>query len=99
MEVPAEAFTRVLGVLDQLEIPYLVGGSVASSIHGITWPTLDADLVAAIHWKHVDEFARLLERDFYADPFMMREALRQGRSFNCDTSSDDVQSGHISASA
>src|SRR5262249_29219259 len=65
-----------------LEIPYLVGGSVASSIHGISRPTMDADLVADIRADQVDEFAALLQPDFYADPIAVREALSRKRAFN-----------------
>ena len=82
MANPADAFLRVLGVLGRMEIPYLVGGSIASSIHGISRPTMDADLVADLKADQVDEFASLLHRDFYADAPMIREALARGRSFN-----------------
>ena len=78
----ADALKRVLSVLDQFEIPYLVGGSLASSVYGLIRSTLDADLVADIKPDQVDEFADALKADFYADPGMMREAIRHGRSFN-----------------
>jgi hypothetical protein len=45
MSTPAAAFARLLSVLDRMEIPYQVGGSVASSAHGIPRTTLDIDLV------------------------------------------------------
>lgn len=78
----ADAFERVLAVLDRMEIPYLVGGSVASSVHGISRPTLDADLVADIRADQADEFAALLQPDFYADPVAIRDALTHKRAFN-----------------
>ena len=43
--LPSEPLSRVLEVLDRLEIPWLIGGSVASSAHGIPRTTLDIDLV------------------------------------------------------
>lgn len=79
---PADAVARVLEVLDRLEIPYLAGGSVASSVHGISRPTLDLDIVADLRADQIDEFAALLEPDFYVDPAMIREALDRKRSFN-----------------
>lgn len=79
---PAEAFCQVLAALDRMEVSYLVGGSVASSIHGISRPTMDVDLVANLRSDQVEEFAALLQPDFYADAEMMREALGRGRSFN-----------------
>jgi len=78
----SEAFLRLLEVLDRMEIPYLVGRSVASSVHGISRPTMDADVVADLLPELVDEFAWLLKPDFYADPITIREALARKRSFN-----------------
>lgn len=46
-----EAFTVTLEVivaLDHLKIPYLIGGSLASTLHGFARTTLDSDLVADI---------------------------------------------------
>jgi hypothetical protein len=75
----ADALKGVLGVLDQLEIPYLVGGSLASSAHGLARSTLDADLVVDIKLDQVDEFADALKAEFYADPGMMKKAIQLGR--------------------
>jgi hypothetical protein len=82
MKTRADAFKRVLEVLDRLEIPYLVGGSLASSAYGIPRATMDADLVADVRLDQVAEFASELTADFYADPDMMKDALQRGRSFN-----------------
>jgi hypothetical protein len=79
---PAEAVGRVLGVLDRMEIPYLGGESVASSVHGISRPTLDLDIVADLRPDQADEFAALLQPDFYVDVTMIRDALSRGRFFN-----------------
>jgi hypothetical protein len=82
MMTPADALKRLVEVFDGLAIPYMVGGSVASSIHGIARPTMDVDLVAALPPGQVDRFAAELRADFYADPEMIRAALEQGRPFN-----------------
>jgi len=82
MMTPADALKRLVEVLDRLAIPYMVGGSVASSIHGIARPTMDVDLVAALPPSQVDRFAAELRGDFYADPQMIRAALAEGRPFN-----------------
>jgi len=82
MASPAEAFTQFLAVLDRMEIPYLVGGSVASSIHGISRPTMDADVVADLQEDQIEELTGALGSAFYADPATMRQALRMGRAFN-----------------
>jgi hypothetical protein len=82
MASPAEGFTRLLAALDRLEIPYAVGGSAASSEHGIPRTTFDIDVVADLHPELVEEFAEVLAPDFYADAEMMRRALARGRAFN-----------------
>ena len=82
MPTPAEAFAHLLEILDRMEVPYLVGGYVASSIHGITRPTMDADIVADLKFEQVDEFVSWLRTDFYADGLTIRDTLARGRSFN-----------------
>ena len=82
MKTPREALSGILEVLDLLEIPYLIGGSVASSTHGISRPTLDVDFVVNLPAEKVKELAGLLAADLYADAPMMQEALMAGRSFN-----------------
>jgi hypothetical protein len=40
--------------LEALGVPYYLGGSVASSAHGIARASLDADVVVALAPGHVD---------------------------------------------
>ncbi len=82
MSDPGEALKRLLEALDRCAIPYLIGGSLASGIHGVYRTSLDVDLVADIHPGHIARLAKELGGDFYADPEMMRDALARGRSFN-----------------
>jgi hypothetical protein len=82
MTTPAAAFKRILEVLNRLEIPYFVTGSVASSVYGTARTTLDLDLVADFREDHIPQFVSDLRSDFYADPEMMADSLKRGRSFN-----------------
>lgn len=82
MATPADALARLLEILDRVEIPYFVGGSVASSAHGVPRATMDVDLVADLKSDQVDEFVALLGKDFYAAPHVIKEALARGQSFN-----------------
>ena len=78
-----DGFRRLLAVIDRLEIPYFVGGSVASSTYGFARYTQDVDLVVAVALDHVEAFAaELLKEEFYADAGMMRDGIRHRRSFN-----------------
>lgn len=77
-----EALRGVVEALDCLSIPYLVCGSLASSMHGVYRSTNDADVLAAISRVHVTSFAARLAPRYYADEEMMAEALSRGRMFN-----------------
>ncbi len=68
--------------LDRLGVPYLVGGSLASSLHGIPRATQDVDLVASLRPEHVAPLVAALEGEFYLDAPAIREAVRQQASFN-----------------
>ena len=82
MSTPAAAFARLLEVLDRMEIPYHVTGSVASSAHGVPRTTLDIDLVVDLKPEQIEAFASDLEQEFYADAAMIREAFARGRAAN-----------------
>jgi hypothetical protein len=79
---PDTGLRKLLEVLDRIGVDYFVAGSLASSIHGVARTTADVDLVADFRAEHVEDFVSLLERDFYVDAGMIREALLRGRSFN-----------------
>ena len=76
------ASLEVITVLEDLDIPYLVGGSLASSFHGTPRSTNDADLVADLRLATVPHFAAALEADFYLDRDRIRDAVRRRSSFN-----------------
>jgi hypothetical protein len=78
----AEAFAALLAVLDRMEIPYEVGGSVASSAHGIPRTTLDVDLVVDLKPEDIERFTAELRKHFYADGDQIREAFARGRAAN-----------------
>jgi len=82
MKTQADGFRRILEVLDLLEIPYEVVGSLASSMHGIPRATMDVDLVADLRAGQIEDFVAALKADFYADAEMIKEALTRGRPFN-----------------
>lgn len=68
--------------LERLGIKYLVGGSLASSLHGVPRATQDVDMVADIQQQHIPFFVKALEADFYVDAGMIREAIQRQSSFN-----------------
>jgi len=80
-----DALNAVLPVIDtfgRLSVPYYVGGSLASSAHGVARATFDADLVADLKPHHVAELVKALQADYYIDAGMIREALSTRSCFN-----------------
>ena len=65
--------------LDALGVPYAIGGSFASALHGVMRATMDADLVADLRLEHAEPLAQALGDAFYADAEMMRDAVRRHR--------------------
>jgi len=78
----AEVNLLVTSVFDELGIPYCLGGSLASSTHGIYRATNCADFIAALSIDQVHPFVDLLGRGFYADADSIVEEVRHSRSFN-----------------
>lgn len=79
---PLLVLQRLTQTFDALNIAYFVGGSVASSLHGIFRATQDIDFVADIREEQVDAFVVALEDEFYVDGDMIREAIQTRSSFN-----------------
>jgi hypothetical protein len=69
-------------VLIALDVPYYVGGSIASSVTGVARATLDADLVAALRSEHAEPLAALLLPHYYVDVEMIQNAARRSSSFH-----------------
>ena len=76
------ATLRVTAVLESLSVEYLVGGSLASSLHGVPRSTDDADLVADLTRRHAAAFVAGLSDDFFVDAEMVDDAIRRRASFN-----------------
>lgn len=79
---PILAALQVIRVLEALEVPYYVAGSLASSGYGLPRATNDADLVADLQPEHASKLAAALGEEFYADEQMIREAIERHGSFN-----------------
>jgi hypothetical protein len=61
MASPADALRQVLAALDRMEVGYSIGGSVASSEHGIPRTTLDVDLVVDLKPHQIENLPRSFE--------------------------------------
>ena len=79
---PIRVTLLVIDALEELGIPYVIGGSMASSFHGVVRSTNDSDILADIKPGHVQPLARKLQADFYLDERAMAEAIRRKSHFN-----------------
>lgn len=79
---PIEVTLLVVNVFDRLNIPYLVGGSLASSLQGIPRATHDVDIVADLKLEQLESFVEALQEQFFVDEDMIRDAIRRRASFN-----------------
>lgn len=82
MTLPTDFLLHVAGLLERLGIRYHVGGSVASSAHGMYRASADVDFVIDPTRDQLDALARSLEPEFYVSRSAMEEALATRRSFN-----------------
>lgn len=76
------ALTPVVEALEQLGVPHYIGGSLASSVHGIARSTLDVDVVAGLALVHVPLLVSRLGGTYYLDEERVRQAVLARRSFN-----------------
>jgi hypothetical protein len=78
-----EALAAVVRALDELGIPYMVTGSVASSFHGRPRATHDTDVVIDPEPRQLEHLLHDLESaGFYVEPERARDALRRRLQFN-----------------
>ena len=76
------ALIPFVAALKQLQVPYYIGGSVASSVYGVARSTLDVDIVADLSPDAAGPLAELLRGTFYVDAEMIRDAVRRAATFN-----------------
>jgi len=76
------ALTPVLRVLDALGVRHFVGGSIASSAHGVARASVDGDVVAELGAGHVGPFVSALRQAYYVPEERVRDAVARRASFN-----------------
>ena len=73
---------EVARLFDALGVDWLVGGSLASSFHGIPRSTQDVDFVADLEVEHVAPLVEAAGDRYYADAAMIESAVKRRASFN-----------------
>jgi hypothetical protein len=72
----------VVETLEKLNIPYFIGGSLATAVHGVARATMDVDLVADIQKHQVQSMIKSLGDAFFTDEQMIHNSISNGMSFN-----------------
>ena len=73
---------RLIKKLDQQNIPYMLSGSVSSSLHGQPRATNDADIVIAPAEEQLIAFVKSLGDDYYVNPDAASDAFKNNSVFN-----------------
>ena len=73
---------KLIEVFDRLNIAYVIGGSVASSVYGQVRFTQDADITVEPFESVAERLFDELKGDFYISSEAMNEALQNKSSFN-----------------
>jgi len=76
------ALEPVLNAFEISDIPYYIGGSVASSAYGIPRATLDVDIICDLKANQVSSLVKTLESAYYIDEEMILDAIQRKSSFN-----------------
>ena len=79
---PVEVTLKVTDVFERLGIPYLIAGSLASTLYGMVRTTQDSDIVAEMRTEHIQQFVSALQDEFYVDEEMIAESIQHNSSFN-----------------
>jgi hypothetical protein len=79
---PVAVTLLVIKALDELNVPYMIGGSLASAMQGLARSTLDTDLVTKLKLEHIDPLVASLSKEFYISENAMRDAINRRISFN-----------------
>mgnify|MGYP000073551522 CR=1 FL=1 len=77
-----ESLDRVIRLLDEAEIPYMVAGSVSSGVHGRPRATEDADIVIDPTEEQIKRLLVLLQQGFYVSDAAALDAFRRRTMFN-----------------
>lgn len=73
---------RLIEKLNQQSIPYMLSGSVSSSLHGQPRATRDVDIVIAATEEQALNFAGTLNESYYVSLDAIRDAFTHNSTFN-----------------
>ncbi|WP_419863296.1 hypothetical protein [Candidatus Poriferisodalis sp.] len=82
MTDPIALALRVAAILDEHDVSYALGGSLASSMFGEPRGTIDIDMAIRLEQRQLADLVNTLEVEFYVPVEAARQAVEQSTSFN-----------------
>ena len=82
LDEPIAVTLKVTTVLEKLGVPYIIGGSLASTLYGMIRTTQDSDIITTMGLEHVEPFVLSLQTEFFIDEEMITESIAHHSSFN-----------------
>jgi hypothetical protein len=82
MKSQEDFLEKLIEKLNEQNIPYMISGSVSSSLHGQPRATRDVDIVIAPTEKQLLDFVNSLREDCYFSLEAVRQALAHKSTFN-----------------
>lgn len=79
---PVQLAASIGQILDQLNIRYVIGGSVASGLLGEPRSTFDVDLMAKLSEPQARALVNALGPDYYVDEETVLDAVKRRSAFN-----------------
>lgn len=79
---PIEVTIAVANALDEIGVPYFVGGSIAGALYGVARATIDVDFVVDLRSRDVPPLVARLGGSFHADDLSIEDAVRRRTSTN-----------------
>ena len=79
---PIALALRVAAILDEHDICYALGGSLASSMFGEPRGTIDIDMAIRLEQRQLDGLMNTLKVEFYVPLEAARQAVEHNASFN-----------------
>ena len=90
-----DTLAPLVDVFEALGIEYQVGGSLASSVHGVPRSSLDIDVLTALPAEKVSALVERIQDTYYVSKTRAVERGRARIFVQRDSPSDDVQSGYL----
>jgi hypothetical protein len=75
-------FQKIIGVLNEYNIPYMLSSSVAMSLYIVPRATRDFDFIVHLEPKNVDHFVEKFQEGYYCDKDAVQDAVKNHGMFN-----------------